>query len=305
MESSWISQGCCAMESLFLQQVLNGVIVGSIYCLIAIGLTMIFGVMRIANFAHGDFSMLGAYFAIYLVVLISGWMGWISALIVAAVGVGMIGFFVERFLFRPLLTRWTDIDIIMLSIGLFIFLENGAQVVFGAAPKMIVDPFQTKGINLVFFSTSWIRLFCFFFSVVTIFLLQIFLTKTRMGVAIRATSQNRNAALLMGINISFIYSITFVVGSALAGLGGVLYGTIFAVFPTMGAMPTLKAFAITVLGGMGNIRGAIFGGFILGVAETLGGNYISMQYKNAIGFIIIILVLLIIPQGLFGAKGNK
>jgi branched-chain amino acid transport system permease protein len=293
------------MESLFLQQVLNGIIVGSVYSLIAIGLTMIFGVMKIANFAHGDFAMLGAYFAIYFVVLISGWMGWIGALIVAAVGVGIIGLFVERFLFRPLLTRWTDIDIIMASIGLFIFLENGAQLVFGTAPKMIVDPFQTKGINLIFSSTSMIRLFCFFFSVVTIFLLQIFLTKTKMGVAIRATSQNRNAALLMGINISFIYSTTFVVGSALAGLGGVLYGTIFAVFPMMGAMPTLKAFAITILGGMGNIRGAIFGGFILGVAETLGGNYISMQYKNAIGFIIIILVLLIIPQGLFGGKQKK
>jgi branched-chain amino acid transport system permease protein len=293
------------MESLFLQQVFNGMIVGSVYGLIAIGLTMIFGVMRIANFAHGDFSMLGAYFAIYFVVLISGWLGWIGALIVAAVGVGIIGFFVEKFLFRPLLTRWTDIDIIMVSIGLFIFLENGAQLVFGTAPKMITDPFHTKGINLIFFSTSMIRLLCFLFSVITILLLQMFLSKTKMGVAIRATSQNRNAALLMGINISIIYSITFVVGSALAGLGGVLYGTIFAVFPMMGAMPTLKAFAITILGGMGNIRGAIFGGFILGVAETLGGNYISMQYKNAIGFIIIILVLLIIPQGLFGGKEKK
>ncbi len=293
------------MESLFLQQVLNGVIVGSVYCLIAIGLTMIFGVMRIANFAHGDFSMLGAYFAIYFIVLVSGWTGWIGALIIAAMGVGLIGLFVEKFLFRPLLTRWTDIDIIMVSIGLFIFLENGARLVFGTAPRMIVDPFQSKGISLIFFSTSMIRLLCFLFSVITIFSLQMFLTKTKMGVAIRATSQNRNAALLMGININFIYSITFAVGSALAGLGGVLYGTIFAVFPMMGAMPTLKAFAITILGGMGNIRGAIFGGFILGIAETLGGNYISMQYKNAIGFIIIILVLLIIPQGLFGGKQKK
>lgn len=125
------------MESLFLQQVLNGLIVGSVYCLIAIGLTMIFGVMRIANFAHGDFSMLGAYFAIYFVLFLSGWAGWAGSLVVAAVGVGLIGFFVERFLFRPLLTRWTDIDIIMLSIGLFILLENGARLFFGATPKMI------------------------------------------------------------------------------------------------------------------------------------------------------------------------
>ena len=293
------------MESLFLQQVFNGIIVGSVYCLIAVGLTMIFGVMKIANFAHGDFSMLGAYFAIYFLLLISGWVGWIGALIIAGIGVGFIGWLVERFLFRPLLTRWTDIDIIMVSIGLFIFLENGARLIFGTAPKMIADPFHSQGIHLFFFSTSMIRLLCFLFSVVTIFFLQMFLTQTKMGVAIRATSQNRNASLLMGININFIYSITFVVGSVLAGLGGVLYGTIFAVFPMMGAMPTLKAFAITILGGMGNIRGAIFGGFILGVAETLGGNYISMQYKNAIGFIIIILVLLIIPQGLFGGRQNK
>ena len=293
------------MESLFLQQVCNGLIVGSVYCLIAIGLTMIFGVMKISNFAHGDFSMLGAYCAIYFVAFISGWTGWLGSLIVAAFGVGIIGFFVERFLFRPLLNRWTDIDIIMVSIGLFILLENLARLLFGTAPKMIPDPFGSKGVNLLFFSTSLIRLLCFLFSCIAIFLLQLFLTKTKMGVAIRATSQNRNAALLMGINISFIYSLTFVVGSALAGIGGVLYGTIFAVFPMMGAMPTLKAFAITILGGMGNIRGAIFGGFILGVAETLGGNYISMQYKNAIGFVIIILVLLIIPHGLFGGKQKK
>jgi branched-chain amino acid transport system permease protein len=293
------------MESLFLQQVLNGLIVGSVYCLIAIGLTMIFGVMRISNFAHGDFSMLGAYFAIYFVLFLSGWAGWVGSLVVAAVGVGLIGFFVERFLFRPLLTRWTDIDIIMLSIGLFILLENGARLVFGATPKMIPDPFQSKTINFLLFSTSEIRLICLLFSCIAIFLLQLFLTKTKTGVAIRATSQNRNAAALMGINISFIYSLTFVVGSALAGLGGVLYGTIFAVFPMMGAMPTLKAFAVTILGGMGNIRGAVFGGFILGVSETLGGNYVSMQYKNAIGFVIIILVLLVIPQGLFGGREKK
>ncbi len=190
------------MESLFVQQVFNGLIVGSVYCLIAIGLTMIFGVMKISNFAHGDFSMLGAYFAIYFIALISGWTGWLGSLIIAAIGVGIIGFFVERFLFRPLLSRWTDIDIIMISIGLFILLENGARLLFGTAPKMIPDPFGSKAVNLLFFSTSWIRLFCFLFSCIAIFTLQLFLTKTKMGVAIRATSQNRNAALLMGINIS-------------------------------------------------------------------------------------------------------
>jgi branched-chain amino acid transport system permease protein len=226
-------------------------------------------------------------------------------MIFAAIGVGIIGLFVERFLFRPLLTRWTPIDIIMLSIGLFILMENGSQLLFGPTPKMISDPFRQQSVNLFLVSTSIIRILCFSFSCVSIFLLQLFLTKTKIGVAIRATSQNSTAALLMGVNISFIYSMTFFVGSALAGLGGVLYGTIFAIFPTMGAMPTLKAFAITILGGMGSIKGAIFGGFILGVAEALGGTYILMEYKNAIGFVIIILVLLIIPHGLFGRREKK
>ena len=295
----------CPMESLFVQQVFNGLIVGSIYCRIAIGLTMIFGVMNIPNFAHGDFSMLGAYFALYVIAAVAGWFGWVGAIIFAAVGVGIIGCVLERGLFRPLLSRWTDIDIIMASIGLFILLENGAQIVFGATPKMIADPFHSRSIDLGLFSTSLIRIFSFLLACLSIFLLQIFLSKTKVGVAIRATAQNRNAALLMGVNISFIYSMTFFIGSALAGLGGVLYGTVFAIFPHMGAMPTLKAFAITILGGMGSIKGAIFGGFILGVAEALGGNYLAMEYKNAIGFIIIILVLLIIPHGLFGRRGSK
>jgi len=290
------------MESLFLQQALNGIIVGSVYSIIAIGLTMVFGVMRISNFAHGDYSMLGAYAAVFVLGIFPGWMGWVGSILAAAVGVGAIGLLSERLLFRPLLDRWTDIDIIMVSIGLFLLLENLAQLLFGATPRMIQDPFGGVSLDLGLVSTSVLRLFCLAFSCITIALLQLFLSRTRMGVAIRATSQNRFAALLMGVDTSMVYALTFSVGVALAGIGGVLYGTLFAVFPTMGAMPTLKAFAVTIMGGMGSIRGAIFGGFILGVAETLGGNYISMHYKNAIGFIIIILVLLIRPSGLFGRR---
>ena len=290
------------MESLFFQQVLNGLIVGSIYSLIAIGLTMIFGVMKISNFAHGDYTMVGAYTAVFVMAWIPGWMGWVGSLIAAAAVVGLMGVVSERFVFRPLMTRWTDIDTIMVSIGLFILLENLAQFFFGATPRMLDDPFASATIDLGIVSTSALRLFCFGFSVVTIVLLQFFLNRTQMGVAIRATSQNRFAAQLMGINIDFVYMLTFAAGTALAGVGGVLYGTLFAVQPLMGAMPTLKAFVVTILGGMGNVRGAIFGGFILGVAEALGGNYIAMEYKHGIGFFIIIVVLLFKPSGLFGQK---
>ncbi|MEJ5359810.1 MAG: branched-chain amino acid ABC transporter permease [Desulfobacterales bacterium] len=290
------------MESLLLQQVMNGLIIGSIYSLIAIGLTMIFGVMRISNFAHGDYSMVGAYTAVFILGWLPGWLGWIGSLIAAAALVGLLGVLTEKLVFRPLLNRWTDIDIIVCSIGLFILLENLAQLLFGATPRMIQDPFAGATIRLGFFSTGVLRLLCLLFSAAAIAGLQIFLIRSKIGVAIRATSQNRLAAQLMGIDINFIYRLTFSMGAALAGVGGVFYGTLFAVFPLMGGMPTLKAFAVTILGGMGSIRGAIFGGFILGIAESLGGTYISMQYKNAIGFIIIILVLLIRPSGLFGRK---
>ncbi len=290
------------MESLFFQQILNGLIIGAIYSLIAIGLTMIFGVMKISNFAHGDYTMVGAYTAVFVMAWIPGWMGWVGSVIAAAAMVGLLGIVTERIVFRPLMTRWTDIDTIMVSIGLFILLENLAQLFFGATPRMLDDPFGNATINLGVASTSVLRLFCFGFSMVTISALQIFLNRSRVGVAIQATSQNRFAAQLMGINIDFVYMLTFALGAALAGVGGVLYGTLFAVHPLMGAMPTLKAFVVTILGGMGNIRGAIFGGFILGVAEALGGNYIAMEYKHAIGFVIIIMVLLIRPSGLFGQK---
>ncbi|MCB2228246.1 MAG: branched-chain amino acid ABC transporter permease [Desulfarculaceae bacterium] len=275
-------------------------IVGSVYSLIAVGLTMIFGVMRVSNFAHGDFAMVGAYIAVFVLAWMPGWMGWVGSLLAALAGVGVLGVLVERGVFRPLMTRWTDLDQIMVSIGLFIVMENLAQLFFGATPRMLPDPFHGATADLGLFSTSMMRLLCLAMSLGIIILLQIYLNRARMGVAIQATAQNRKAAQLMGININLIYAVTFALGSALAGLGGVLYGTIFAIYPTMGAVPTLKAFVVTILGGMGNIRGAIFSGFILGVAESLGGAYISMQYKNAIGFVILILVLLIIPHGLFG-----
>lgn len=289
------------MDPVLVQQILNGVIIGSVYCLIAVGLTMIFGVMKISNFAHGDFSMLGAYVGIYTTAALSGWFGWIGSLVVAAVAVGVLGWVVERLMFRRVL-RTSELDVIMLSIGMFIFLENGAKLAFSATPQMIADPFDGRILHLGPFSTSAIRFATLVFAILSIVLLQLFLSRSRMGVAIRATAQNSNAARLMGVNIDAIYALTFVIGSALAGVGGVLYGTIFAVFPLMGALPTLKAFAIIIMGGMGSIRGAIVAGMILGVSETLGGAYVSMDYKNAIGFLIVIVVLLVIPQGLFGTK---
>lgn len=242
------------MESLFLQQVVNGLIVGSVYSLIAVGLTMIFGVMRISNFAHGDFSMVGAYIAVFVLAWVPGWMGWVGSLLAALAGVGVLGVLVERGVFRPLMTRWTDLDQIMVSIGLFIVMENLAQLFFGATPRMLPDPFHGATVDLGLFSTSAMRLLCIAMAVGIIILLQIYLNRARMGVAIQATAQNRKAAQLMGININLIYAVTFALGSALAGLGGVLYGTIFAIYPTMGAVPTLKAFVVTILGGMGYIR---------------------------------------------------
>ena len=268
------------MESLLVQQIINGLIVGSIYCLMAIGLTMIFGVMKISNFAHGDFLMFGAYLAIYSTMYVTGWVGWIGAMFVAAVGVGLLGFIAEAFLFRPLMKRNSDIDVIMLSIGLSIFLANGAHLVFGATPKMLVDPFQSGNVNLFFFSTSLIRILSFLFAISAIIVLQLFLTKTKVGTAIRAVSQNRNALHAHGHRHELHLRPDLYRRVRPGGVERRSVRNDFCVSPTMGALPTLKAFAITIMGGMGSI-GAPFSADLFSALPRPWAQYISMDYKNA------------------------
>lgn len=278
------------------QYLFNGILVGSSYALIAIGLTAIFGLMNIANFAHGQFYMLGGFVGYFLTTAIG--MPFWFALVASAVIVAAVGFLLERLIFRrlrgaPLLSS------VMATIGLAIVLENLALLVWGPRPERIPSGMPSTSVEFfgVFATPGRIAIVCITIALVA--LLQLGLHYTLMGKQIRATFQQREAAQLVGIDIGRLYALTFACGAALAATAGVMLGSIFVVHPSMGGVATLKAFIVVILGGIGNFPGAIAGGLILGIAESFGGMF-SSAYKDAAGFLLVILILLFKPAGLFG-----
>jgi branched-chain amino acid transport system permease protein len=279
------------------QQLYNGLIIGSGYALTAVGLTMIFGLMRVINFAHGELYMLGA-FILYSFSDLLG-LNFFVSLPLTVGAVMLVGLVCERFVVRPLYGKPID-STILLTIGLSIFLEHIALLIWGPYPKTISNPFPVDPIVLGPFTASLDRLLIFVIASAVIAGLRMVIQKTKMGKAIRATFQNQQAASLVGVDSFQIYRLTFVLGTGLAALGGGLMGMIFTVYPTMGYLATLKAFVIIIMGGLGSFPGAIFGGLILGVAESLATGFISSGYKDGVGFIIVILILLFRPSGLFG-----
>ncbi len=285
----------------FLQHLLNGLLIGGIYALMGIGLTLIFGVMNVVNFAHGQFYMLAA-FAVYTIFTLTG-VPYPMALIISALLVGLLAAIIERLLLKPI--RNEPIDVSMLAtIGLSIFLANMVQIIWDPTPKDIGLPFPLQGIQVGPISLTPIRVFVLVSALLIIVASHLFLQRTRVGKAIRATFQDREAAALMGVNIDFIYTFTFSWGAGIAALAGGLLAPIFQVFPTMGAIVTAKSFAVVIVGGLGSFPGAILAGLLLGVAESLGAAYISSGYRDAIAFILIIVVLLVRPTGLLGKEGR-
>ena len=280
------------------QYVFNGLVVGCSYALIAVGLTAIFGLMEIANFAHGQFYMLGAYFSYWLtrVVGLDFWTG----LVASIVGVMLLGVILERTLFR-LLRGASLSSSVLATIALSIFLENLALNVWGPRPQKILSPFETGSIEFIGIFTTPERLLMLFVTVLIVILLHLGLRHTQTGKAIRATFQQREAAALVGIDIDRLYTLTFAIGAGLAALAGVLLGTIFVVQPSMGGIATLKAFVVVTLGGISSFAGGIAGGLVLGLAESFGA-IISPAYKDAVGFILVLIVLLYKPDGLVGKK---
>ncbi|MDB5640434.1 MAG: transporter permease protein [Bradyrhizobium sp.] len=280
------------------QYVFNGLVVGCSYALIAVGLTAIFGLMEIANFAHGQFYMLGAYFSYWLtrIVGLDFWTG----LAASIVGVMLLGVILERTLFR-LLRGASLSSSVLATIALSIFLENLALNVWGPRPQKILSPFETGSIEFLGIFTTPERLLMLFVTVLIVILLHLGLRHTQTGKAIRATFQQREAAALVGIDIDRLYTLTFAIGAGLAALAGVLLGTIFVVQPSMGGIATLKAFVVVTLGGISSFAGGIAGGLVLGLAESFGA-IIAPAYKDAVGFILVMLVLLYKPDGLFGKK---
>jgi branched-chain amino acid transport system permease protein len=279
----------------FLQHVIDMVILGSTYALLGIGLTLIFGIMNVVNFAHGELYAFGAYM-VYLVGVLLG-LNFFLALIFAIVAGFVLGALIEFVLLRPM--RGADIDTTMLiMIGAMIVMQNGEQFVWGGVAKSVPTPFPDLPLVIGPFSVSWLRLFVLCAALVLIALSYYLINRTKLGKAMRATFQDQDTASLMGVNIQFIYMATFAMGSSLAAAAGALLGPVYVISPQMGNLASLKAFAIVILGGLGSIGGATIGGFILAFAEELGAGYISSGYRDAMGFLLIIAVLLFKPTGL-------
>ena len=279
-----------------LQHLVNALILGGTYALLGIGLTLIFGIMRVVNFTHGELYAFGAY-AVFALVMPLG-LNFFLGVVVAVVGGILVGAAIELLLLRPM--RGADIDTTMLvMIGAWIVMQNATQLIWGGVAKSVNTPFPDAPLIIGPVSLSWLRIFVLVMALLLIVSTYFLINRTKLGKAMRATFQDPDTAALMGVNVGRIYTATFAIGSALAAAAGALLGPVFLVFPTMGDLASLKAFAIVILGGLGNITGATIGGFILAFAEELGAGYISSGYRDAMGFLIIILVLLFRPTGLF------
>lgn len=319
--------------STFLQQLINGVSLGAIYSLIALGYTMVYGVLKLINFAHGDVYMVGAFMGYYIAnglgargaqmlgqsadgLIARGLLGsgamepsLITALVVMLLAMAIcaaLGVIIERFAYRPV-RKYSRLTALITAIGVSLLLENGGQVVFGADPKFFPELFKKRNIDL--FGGASINSADIIVLVIAVALmigLQFVVFRTKTGRAMRAVSFNLQSAKLMGINTDRIIMFTFALGSALAAAAGVLVAIrIPRIDPLMGIIVGLKAFVAAVLGGIGNIPGAVLGGLLIGITETMVVGYLSPTYKDAVAFAILILILLFRPSGLLGSVSQE
>jgi branched-chain amino acid transport system permease protein len=284
-----------------IQALLWGVANGCIYILLATGLNIIFGVMKLVNFAHGQLLMIGAYIA-FTAATVLGLNAYLAILVAMGI-VALIGVGVERFTFSRVLG--TDkLNEIFVSLGLIYVFENAAVLLWGNTSQQIVSPLQGIRLSLGQIAIGYDRLLAVSIVIIILIALFLLLKKTKIGLAMRATSQKSGASMLMGINIERVYIFTFALGAALAGAAGALYGIIFPFNPTIGALPTIKAFAIIILGGLGSIPGAVIGGLLYGIAENTAVYFLGGIWQDAIAFALLIIVLVIKPTGIFGEKGE-
>ena len=281
------------------QQLVNGLIIGATYGLMAVGLTMIFGMMDIINFAHGELYMLGGVFAYYLASQLG--LNFFGAIGLAVVLVMIVGLIFDQLVLRKLRNEPTLITILV-TIGLSIFLQSTVMLFWGPSPQSIPSPFSSKTIQIGFIFLTPFKIFMAVVTVAVIFGLHLLIQKTTLGKSMRAVFQDKESAAIVGININRVYAINFALGSGLAALAGALLGTLFVVYPNMGLIAVVKAFLIVIMGGMGNFLGAIFGGLLLGVVESMAAGFISSSYKDLFGLLIVMILLVVRPYGLFGRK---
>jgi branched-chain amino acid transport system permease protein len=286
---------------MFLQQLINGIALGSIYALIALGYTMVYGIIALINFAHGEIFMAGAFVGLLMVGVFK--FNIFLAMACAMIFCMVLGVVIEFIAYRPL-RKSSRLSALISAIGVSIFLSSLALMVFGANAKGFPDQaFPSRQIHIGDADISTLQLLIIGISATLMIGLEFIVQKTKIGKAMRATSEDYNTAALMGVNVNFVISFTFALGSALAAAGGVLVGMQFnAVSFNMGLMAGLKAFAAAVLGGIGSIPGAMLGGLLLGVTEVFGVAIGYSSYRDAIAFAILVLVLLVRPTGLLGRK---
>ncbi|HBG02618.1 MAG TPA: branched-chain amino acid ABC transporter permease [Firmicutes bacterium] len=286
-----------------LQQMINGLALGSIYSLIALGYTMVYGIIKLINFAHGDIYMLGAYFGFYA--LTAGGLSLGPALILSMGLAAIVGVVLERICYRPLRTS-PRITALITAIGASLFIQSVSQLGFGASFKPFPQaiPFRRIALGPVFVTNR--QLIMFGVAIVLMIALHLIVQYSRIGKAMRAVSMDKEAAMLMGINVDRVISVTFALGSALAAAGGILVGMYYnRIDPYMGVMPGIKGFTAAVLGGIGIIPGAVIGGFVMGIAENLVVALGSSTFRDAVAFAILILVLLLKPSGLMGKRQRE
>lgn len=285
------------MLTVFFQQALNGIILGSLYVLVALGLSLIFGILEVTNFAHGEFYMLAAFATLFAMTKVG--VPFLVAVLMAMLVMAVFGILVERVVFRPIIGK-PMINGMLVSFGLSIFLTNLALLLFKADPRKIESGFASIHLSFLGLRVTLERLLVLIIGALLVFVLYHFIQNTKTGKAMRAVAQDRIAAQLAGINVFRIYSITFAVGSVLASAAGAMVGAIFLVSPDMGWTVVLKSFVVVILGGFGNIKGVVLASLIIGLSESLGGGYISYAYKDAYPFLLLVLAFLIKPEGLMG-----
>lgn len=294
----------------FLAQMVNGIALGSTYALIALGYTMVYGIIKLINFAHGDIYMLGAYFGFFAITSFN--MPLIPALLVSMALAALIGIIIEKVAYRPLRNA-PRISVLITAIGASLLIQNVSQLVFGASfrsyPQTVI-PFKRLDLSIESLDLTIMinnrQVIIFITAIVLMVLLHLIVNYTKLGKAMRAVSMDNEAAKLMGINVDQIISFTFALGSALAAAGGILVGILYTrIDPYMGTLPGLKAFVAAVLGGIGVIPGAVLGGFLMGIAETIVVAIGYSTYRDAVAFAILIMVLLVRPSGILGKRQTE
>ncbi|MCQ9329248.1 branched-chain amino acid ABC transporter permease [Pelistega suis] len=285
---------------IFMQQLLNGLTLGSVYSLVALGLTLVYGILHVPNFAHGAFYMMGGFVAYYLMSAMG--FGYWSAMVGAAIAVALLSMLAELLVFKPL-SKAPPLHDMIAAIGIMLFLESLAQLLWGADFQRIPTPYQQM-IDLFGITVSLQRLLIIAGAFVLLIALHLFLHHTLLGASIIAMAQSKEGAKLVGIDPVRVTYLVFAVAGVLAAVAAVLYAPINLVYPAMGQIVITKAFVIIVMGGMGSFAGAVIGGLIIGFAESFGGYYISPDYKDIIAFLVLVLVLSVRPEGLF-SKGMR